>query len=101
MSVYVDPLFECTPNKRWRWSQASHLMADTLDELHGFAERLGMKREWFQGNGRHPHYDLSPERWAEALRLGAQEVDSRELIRIGRKIRTFRGETLVKADGRR
>ena len=28
-----------------RWS---HLVADTDEELHAFASRLGMRREWFQ-----------------------------------------------------
>ena len=45
-----------------RWS---HLVADSDEELHEFASRLGMRREWFQHKERRApsssHYDL-PER---------------------------------------
>jgi len=34
-----------------------HLTADTLDELHAEAARIGLQRRWFQ-SGRHPHYDV-------------------------------------------
>ena len=41
-----------------RWS---HLLADTDEELHAFAARMGMKREWFQHRTHRPHqahYDM-------------------------------------------
>jgi hypothetical protein len=57
-----------------------HMLADTEAELHAMADRLGMRREWYQP-GRRPHYDLSKTRRAEAMRLGAIEVTSRELVR--------------------
>ena len=44
-----------------RWS---HLVADTDDELHAFAARMGMRRAWFQDKAGRPHqahYDV-PER---------------------------------------
>lgn len=63
-----------------RWC---HLMADTLDELHAFAARLGMNRDWFQGD----HYDLVPPRRARALKLGAVEVTSRDLVALRRRLR--------------
>ena len=57
-----------------RWS---HLVADTDDELHAFAARMGMRREWFQdkpGRPHHAHYDLPERARAEALAHGAVEV---------------------------
>jgi hypothetical protein len=33
-------------------------MADSKEELHAFAEKLRIKRCWYDGNRRHPHYDL-------------------------------------------
>ena len=41
-----------------RWS---HLVADDDAELHDFAARLGMRREWFQHKASRPHqahYDI-------------------------------------------
>lgn len=78
--VYVDPLFTCTPNRRWRWAQASHLIADTVNELHVFAGRLGLKRMWFQYNSVIPHYDLTKNKRNAAIRLGAVEITSWEMV---------------------
>jgi Protein of unknown function (DUF4031) len=45
MSVYVDHAFAVGD---WgRWSGGGHMQADTLDELHAFAARIGMLGEWF------------------------------------------------------
>ena len=49
-------------------------MADTPEELHEFASRLGLQRSWFQNHPRHPHYDLTENKRREAVSLGAIEV---------------------------
>lgn len=74
MAVYVDPLWERTPKKGWRWSKSCHLFADSLEELHAFAESIGMKREWFQ-DAKLPHYDLTETRRKKAVTKGAIEVN--------------------------
>jgi len=82
MAVYVDDALipaevrkgPIRHNSRW-----SHLMADTLEELHAFARRLGMRPEWFQDHPRHPHYDLTEGKRYRALQLGARPMDHREL----------------------
>jgi len=57
-----------------RWC---HLVSDTSHaELHAFATRLGLRREWFQRD----HYDLTPGMRAKAVRLGAVEVKALELV---------------------
>ena len=53
------------------------MYADSLEELHAFAAKLGLKRAWFQDDPRLPHYDLSPGRRRAAVALGAFEVDRR------------------------
>lgn len=64
-----------------------HLTSDTsLEELHEFAERIGLKRRWFQG-GRHPHYDLNASKRALAVASGAHEVDRRGLVAAFRRLR--------------
>ncbi len=55
----------------------AHLASDTsYDELHRFADRLGIPRRAFQGD----HYDVPAEHRERALALGAQAVDSRDLV---------------------
>lgn len=85
MAVYVDDLFKFPKPRHWRgrWVFADgscHLFADTLDELHEFAAKIGMKRAWFQDRTRLPHYDLTPSRRAMAVRLGAIEADRRTTV---------------------
>jgi hypothetical protein len=61
----------------WRGRRWCHLVSDeSLDELHTFAERLGVPRRAFQGD----HYDLDEDRRARAVALGAQVVSSREIV---------------------
>lgn len=88
MAVYVDsagiPATVGRNTSRW-----SHLTADTKDELHAFAERLGLRRSWFQTckNRRmcppercpHWHYDVTAGKRAQALRMGAVELDLRQM----------------------
>lgn len=77
MSVYVDPMMSCVPTPRWRWNEACHMFADSVDELHAFAKDLGLKREWFQSPGVNcspsslPHYDLTGAMRIKAIRMGA------------------------------
>ncbi len=54
----------------WRYAEACHLLADTLEELHAAARGLGLKPEWFQV-GRVPHYDLTKNKRTLAVVLGA------------------------------
>jgi hypothetical protein len=73
MAVLVDE-----PRWWWRGHLWCHLVSDTsFDELHAFAERVGMPRRAFHGD----HYDVPEDRRAEVVTAGATEVDSRELLR--------------------
>lgn len=65
------------PLWRWRGRRWSHLASDSdFEELHAFARRMGLRREWFQGD----HYDLPEEHWDDAVALGATPVASRDLV---------------------
>lgn len=72
MTILVDDAIWPHDGRRW-----AHLVSDhSYDELHEFAERLGIPRRGFQGD----HYDV-PTEWREkALALGAEAVTSRELL---------------------
>lgn len=62
------------------------MFTDSLDleELHAFAESIGMRRAWFQPHRVAPHYDLTPARHKKALELGAVEVDRKTASAIWR-----------------
>lgn len=40
------------------YTDGTHLIADSLDELHGYANKIKLKRGWFESHWRHPHYDI-------------------------------------------
>ena len=73
MAVLIDEPRWWFRGRRW-----SHLVSDTsLDELHEFAARAGIPRRGFQGD----HYDVPEDYQGGVLALGAQLVESRELVR--------------------
>ena len=69
------------------YTDGVHLITDgDLSELHEFAQRIGLKREWFQNkNIKHPHYDIWGEIKERALENGAEVVSSKEIVRILRR----------------
>lgn len=69
MAVYVDDAVTLWRGRRW-----AHLMADTLDELHAFATRLGMPRRAFQNKTSGAHYDIPADLREIALSLGAVAI---------------------------
>jgi len=90
MSVYVDEIAVCIKNKSWPYSQACHLVSDTVDELNQFAQQLGLKQKWFQGKSL-PHYDLTKGMRHKAIRQGAIEIDRDRFVQIFRKYREKTG----------
>jgi hypothetical protein len=76
MAVLVDPLREY-PDAGLPFSHWCHLVSDaSFEELHAFAERLGIPRRYFQGD----HYDLPAHLRERALELGAEPVTTRVLL---------------------
>lgn len=84
MSVYVDAL---AMRGRWRWGKSCHMVADTLEELHAMAARIGHKREWFQDVESAPHYDLAANARERAVKAGAIEVDRAAFVAVIRRLR--------------
>jgi hypothetical protein len=64
------------------------MAADSLDELHAMAELLGVRR-WFQDKPGAPHYDISKMNREKAIRHGAIEVRSRDLLTVAKACRTW------------
>ena len=65
-----------------------HLVSDTsLDELHAFARKLGLKLSWFQDKTPHPHYDCTTNRMRQkAIEAGAEWVTSREIVAMSKAL---------------
>lgn len=75
MSVYVD-----NPRMPYGRMLMCHMLADTDDELHAMAAKIGVARRWHQGD----HYDVCAAKRAIAIKFGALAVSTRELVRIRR-----------------
>ena len=92
MTVYVDD-----SRLAWRGKSWCHMVGDSIEELHAFAARLGLKREWFQERTMYPHYDVTMNIRERALTLGAFPGDKRTIISCAKQLRielisTRRGE---------
>ena len=74
MTVYIDPPIWPGHGRFW-----SHLISDnSYEELHAFAEALGLPRRAFERD----HYDVIADRYPVAVQAGAQPVSSREIVRL-------------------
>ena len=96
MAVYVDELIAWPQPPKpgaerffGNGKESCHLLTDgSLDELHRFAEQLGLRRDWFQReiDPRLGHYDLTPALRALAVQMGAVEMPSLELILLMERV---------------
>lgn len=74
MTVYVDDMR--APYGRMIMC---HMIADTDDELHAMAARIGVARRWFQKPGTaRRHYDIALSKRALAVEAGAVEITWRQ-----------------------
>lgn len=83
MTAYVDDMYKY-PIGKFRRMKMSHLVADTEEELHAMARRIGVARRWFQDpktmpKVSHPHYDICKSKRELAIELGAKEIAWRDL----------------------
>lgn len=75
MTVYVD-------NMRANFGRMvmCHMLADTDDELHAMAARIGVARRWWQSPAvtSGSHYDIALSKRALAITAGAVEITWRQ-----------------------
>jgi hypothetical protein len=83
MAIYVD-----NARVKWRGRLWCHLVADSIEELHDFAQRLGLQKNWFQHAASYPHYDVTLETRQIALSMGAIEGSRTEIITCARMLKT-------------
>lgn len=75
MSVYVDDME--APYGRMIMC---HMIADTSEELHAMAARIGVARRWCQDEGTYrEHYDIALSKRALAVKYGAKEIEMHDV----------------------
>jgi len=79
--VYVD-----APIWPYGRMMMCHMIADSEDELHSMADKIGVNRKWVQRT-KVTHYDICKSKRKLAVSLGAKEVDREEFVSIMRRIR--------------
>jgi len=88
MAVYVDR----AENSFGRMKMC-HMIADTPDELHAMAERIGMRRTWYQTRASFPHYDVAKGRREATIEAGAIDCDKYTFVRHMKRIK--RGDLAI------
>ncbi len=68
------------------YTDGVHLAGDELQELHSFAQSVGLKREWFQDQPSHPHYDITTQRMLRKI-LNTNKVTKVSTKQLVRKIK--------------
>lgn len=82
--IYVDPLHPWGWKMHGKTVDSCHMITDQADlaELHEMAQKIGLKRAWFQDKPGRPHYDLTKSRRDVAVECGAVQVSSRQALKI-------------------
>ena len=84
MTVYVD-------NMRAPFGRLimCHMIADSDEELHAMADRIGVARKWWQcpPKASSSHYDIALSKRKLAVGFGAVEIDMRQLAAMSRRRR--------------
>ena len=74
MAAYVDDM-----RAKFGRMVMCHMVADTDEELHAMAARIGVARRWHQAPPKHEsHYDIALSKRAEAVAAGAIEITWRQ-----------------------
>jgi hypothetical protein len=79
MTVYVDDMR--APFGRMLMC---HMLADTDEELHAMADRIGVARRWWQSPAKTSgsHYDIAQSKRALAVKAGAVAITLRQAAKM-------------------
>lgn len=77
MTVYVDDMYRY-PLGQFGRMKMSHMIADTEEELHEMAAKIGVARKWYQKD----HYDICLAKRQLAIEAGAFGITMRQLGKI-------------------
>lgn len=112
MTVYVDDM-----NAPYGRMKMNHLLADSDEELHNMAAKIGVARKWWQSPATTAgsHYDIALSKKDLAIQYGAVEITWRQAGAMNTRrrhtgelgkpedavewLRMFRGKEAAKAQG--
>ncbi|MEJ6002532.1 DUF4031 domain-containing protein [Paucibacter soli] len=71
----------------WRGMKMSHMIADSDEELHAMAAKIGVQRRWWQSPEKTSgsHYDICLSMKAKAIKLGAIAITDRQCASMNRR----------------
>ena len=65
------------------YTDSTYLISDDCPgELHIFAQKIGLKREWYKANAVIPHYHIQGSIVKKAIDNGAKKVSTVKLAEI-------------------
>lgn len=62
------------------YTDGTLLVADTIDELHNFAQSIGMERSWFKQDPEYPYYEVWGYKLEQAMEKGAIKQTSKHCL---------------------
>lgn len=87
MTVYVDDM-QAPLKVGIRRMKMCHMVADTAEELHAMARKIGVAARWHQRPGQpESHYDICLSKRALAIKFGAVEVTQRDVVALVKRKR--------------
>ena len=93
MAIYVD--FMQIEFKGYKWC---HMLADTLQELHDFAELIDVDKRLFHRNASYPHYDVTVQMRETALEYGAIPASRKKIIECAKKLKLELHEQIARSE---
>ncbi len=79
--IYTNTPEACRRRKTFPWTEFSYLIADTREELLGFAAKLGLRPTWASTRAdRRTHFAVSRFVYVKAVRRGAEILSLREMV---------------------
>jgi len=84
VTVYVDNMAA-----QFGRMKMCHMIADTDEELHAMADKIGVARKWWQSPEKTSgsHYDITQSKRKLAIAAGAVEIGMRELAAMNARRR--------------
>ena len=82
MAVYVDDF-----RAQYGRMKMCHMLADSDEELHAMADRIGVARRHHQNTVSGSHYDIASSKALAAIRLGAIPVTVRQMAMMAKNRR--------------
>ena len=67
------------------YTDGSHLVAESLQELYQYANKVGLNTEWidFMGRNLHPHFDICGHVKARVLQdENVKQISTKELVQL-------------------